>query len=590
MPEKSYREMSEWERRRNSLAARTGRSALFACIILGAAALLIGLFIYGLSLSKQYTSKAFSLAQQASMSVSHGADSRGLAEQVMARYRSLSAEQRAKTGTPEYRALFAEEENSEAYDVLIHMLAQLLDYNDVFDIYLAMYDRETCAMVYIVDPDESERLYPGEWEAVTEKGMNKFLDWDGNGELYDIDRTDNYGWLCTAGMPIRDKQTNEILLFVLVDISIDNIADGAKAYVLQITAALLVLTALIAWYFSRRIKRNLAQPINAIADAAQAYSRDKQQGITRTDHFSSLNIRSGDEIENLSLIMADMERDLAENEENLSKIRAEKERISTELSLATRIQTAMLPGIFPPYPNRKEFDIYAMMHPAREVGGDFYDFFLIDDDHLCLVMADVSGKGIPAALFMMISMTILKSCAMLGRSPAEIMNKANEAICSNNPEGMFFTAWLGILEISTGRLTTANAGHEYPAFRRPDGSFELIRKKHGCVIGGFEDEAYKQFEFMLEPGTTIFVYTDGVPEAMQKDRTMFGTGRMLEALNEDPSADPEQLLKNVRCAVEDFVDGADQSDDITMLALRYFGPEKRAEGRQGSGTDDGREE
>ena len=241
----------------------------------------------------------------------------------------------------------------------------------------------------------------------------------------------------------------------------------------------------------------------------------------------------------------------------------------TELRTATQIQAAMLPSIFPPFPERGEFDLYASMDPAKEVGGDFYDFFLIDDDHLCLVMADVSGKGVPAALFMMACKIILANNAKAGKSPAQILTDTNASICANNPEEMFVTVWLGILEISTGKLISANAGHEYPALKKPDGSFELYKDKHGFVIGGMDGARYREYELQLEPGAKLFVYTDGVPEANDADNAMFGTERMLAALNETPEAPAERILKNVRTAVDHFVSGAEQFDDLTMLCMEY---------------------
>ena len=580
MPEKSIREMSERERRRYSLAARSSRSVWLNSIILGLVALAIGVILYVIALAGQYVGMAFNLARQTSMSVSHanGADAAELANEVMQIYRGLSPAERDKQGTPEYRALFQQVEESSSYDILINILKQTLRSNDVYDVYLAMYDRDSCAMVYMVDPEEEERLYPGEWESVSEKGMLKFLDWDGTGQLYDIDRTAKYGWLCTAGVPLQKKGETQPYVFLLVDVSVDIVLTRASSFVLQITLAILVVTALMAWIMTSRIKKALVEPINSITEAAQTYVSDKRAGAGRTDHFSSLQIHTGDELENLSLVMADMERDLAEHEESLTRIMAEKERIHTELSLATRIQAAMLPSIFPAFPERKEFDIYALMHPAREVGGDFYDFFLIDEDHLGLVMADVSGKGIPAALFMMITKTILQSCAMLGSSPAEILNKTNQAICSKNSAEMFVTVWVGILEISSGKLTCSNAGHEYPVLKQPDGVFELLKDKHGFVVGGLADEVYQEYELQLEPGSELFVYTDGVPEAMRTDRSMFGISRMMEALNTEVQAKPEKLLQNVREAVSGFVGDAEQSDDITMLALRYFGPVKQNQG------------
>ncbi len=233
----------------------------------------------------------------------------------------------------------------------------------------------------------------------------------------------------------------------------------------------------------------------------------------------------------------------------------------------------MLPNIYPAFPERQEFDIYATMTPAKEVGGDFYDFFMIDEDHLCMVMADVSEKGIPAALFMMSSKIILANNAMLGKSPAKILEDTNAAICANNREEMFVTVWLGILEISSGKLTAANAGHEYPAIRYADGNFELYKDNHGFVIGGMEGVKYREYELKLTPGTKVFVYTDGVAEATNTENELFGTDRMIEALNKDAGANPQDVLENVKNAVSGFVKDAEQFDDLTMLCMEYKGNE-----------------
>ena len=249
----------------------------------------------------------------------------------------------------------------------------------------------------------------------------------------------------------------------------------------------------------------------------------------------------------------------------------------TELTMATRIQASMLPSIFPAFPEREEFEIYASMDPAREVGGDFYDFFLVDEDHLCMVMAYVSGKGVPAALFMMASKIILQSCAMLGQSPGEILTKTNEAICSNNPEDMFVTVWVGILELSTGRLRAANAGHEYPVIKQPDGGFELYKDRHGLVVGGMEGVRYQEYELQLRPGAKLFVYTDGVPEATDPEQELFGLERTVAALNARPEASPEEILKTVRRSVDDFVKDAEQFDDLTMLCVEYKGKKQAIE-------------
>ena len=291
--------------------------------------------------------------------------------------------------------------------------------------------------------------------------------------------------------------------------------------------------------------------------------------------------RTNDEIEVLAEAFDDLSKKTKQYIEDITEITREKERVNTELNMANRIQSSMLPHIFPAFPNRNEFDIYASMDPAKEVGGDFYDFFLIDEDHLCMVIADISGKGVPAALFMMVSKVILQNCATLGKSPAEILALTNAALCSDNQVDMFVTVWVGILEISTGKITASNAGHEYPAVKQ-NGTFALLKDRHSFVIGVVEGAAYKEYEILLKPGDKLFVYTDGVPEATNAEDCMFGSERMLEALNTEPNAPPQKILENVRKAVNSFVNGAEQFDDMTMLCLEYKGQSAVTEKTAGS--------
>ncbi len=246
-------------------------------------------------------------------------------------------------------------------------------------------------------------------------------------------------------------------------------------------------------------------------------------------------------------------------------------RIQTELSLATEIQLGALTRDFPVFPEREEIEIYASSTPAKEVGGDFYDFFFVDEDHLCLVIADVSGKGVPAALFMMAAKIILRNHAKMGKSPAAILTDANADICENNEQEMFVTIWLGILETSTGRLVAGNAGHEFPALRQGDGLYMLYQDNHDFVVGGMEGIRYKEYEIDLKPGDTLFVYTDGIPESPDAEGNLYGESRLVDSLNEDPTASPAQVLKNVRKAVELYVQDVPKFDDMTMLCMKYKG-------------------
>ena len=558
-------------KKNRSLTVRMTRTLVVSCLVLGLGTLILSLGLYGTTLIRQCIDQSFELAEHVASSVTMGADSIPLSKDIMDAYRDLSDEERAKAGSEEYRAYFKElfvaDGEDGAWNTLLHMLRSFTI--DVDDVYLAMIDEDTSAMVYIVDsdPDEETVFYPGEWESLSRREILKIKNWNGEGKLYDIDITDEYGWLCTAAYPVMDSE-GIIREYVFVDISIENLVHRMAAYSLQISLCIAVLSAVLAFFLTGKTRKDVVEPINKITEASLRYVSDKKEGVTGTGYFQELDINTGDELENLSKVMSGMERDLSDYEENIARYAAEKERLSTELHMAEKIQSSMLPHDFPPFPERKEFDVYASMDPARDVGGDFYDFFLIDDDHLGIVMADVSGKGIPAALLMMASKIILQNLAMMGLPPAKILYRANKAICSRNQTQMFVTVWFGILEISTGIIRAANAGHEYPAIMK-EGRYELLKDKHGFVLGGLEGSEYKEYEIRLEPGDRIFLYTDGVPEATAADKELFGTERMLKALNRKTDVGLKETLDNVREAVDDFVKDAEQFDDLTMLVLEY---------------------
>lgn len=368
------------------------------------------------------------------------------------------------------------------------------------------------------------------------------------------------------GLKGSDGQVKGILC---VQRQMDILTGVRNTFLNKVALALIGLMLLVIIGQSVYLHRVLLRPLNLITEEAARFSAENRAA----EHKLQESIRNQDEIGELAASVDRMEEQIETYIADITQITAERERISTELSLATRIQAAFIPHLFPPFPDRPEFALYATMDPAKEVGGDFYDFFLIDEDHLGLVMADVSGKGVPAALFMMASKIILQSCAMLGQGPAAILTKTNEAICSNNQEGMFVTVWLGILEISTGKLRAANAGHEYPVLKPADGDFALLKDKHGFVIGGMSGVRYREYEIQLTPGAKLFVYTDGVPEASNARNELFGTERMLSALNQCPDGTPEDILATVRQAVDGFVQEAEQFDDLTMLCLEYKGPQ-----------------
>lgn len=317
------------------------------------------------------------------------------------------------------------------------------------------------------------------------------------------------------------------------------------------------------------------RPLEQIKQSIDMYTKTRDiSEIT----FSLMGIMPRNEIGSLAESFSSMIREIENHIKEIKTITAENERIGAELSVATQIQADMLPRIFPAFPDRNEVDIYAIMRPAKEVGGDFYDYFFIDPDHLALVIADVSGKGVPASLFMVISKTIIKNRALLGGTPSEIISYVNDQLCQNNDEGMFVTVWFAIIEISTGKGVAVNAGHEHPALKRKDGKFELIKYAHSPMIAIREGVPVTEHEFTLYPGDTLFVYTDGVTEAADMNEDLFETGRLLNALNSmnDKPDDIRGLLNKVLEKIDRFVGLAPQFDDITMLGFRYYGPEGSA--------------
>ncbi len=331
--------------------------------------------------------------------------------------------------------------------------------------------------------------------------------------------------------------------------------------ILVITALILIIVTLMTGNSSKRI-----------SDPLKKLEKDVQQ-ISEGNLDQRTTVSTNDEIGSLAKSFNHMTDSLQIYIENLKEVTAREERIAMELSVATNIQASMLPDNFDIFPAESGISLYATMDPAKEVGGDFYDFFYVDDDHLALVMADVSGKGVPAALFMVVSKTLLKNRTQTGGGTLEeIVQNVNDTISAENKENLFVTVWIAIIELSTGKGVALNAGHEHPAIKRANGQYELIEYDHSPAVGIMEGIPFMQHEFQINPGDTIFVYTDGVPEATNKDNELFGPERMIEALNNNTDKSMRELLPAMKEAIDTFVGEAPQFDDITMMGF-YYNPQ-----------------
>ncbi|MEM1483449.1 SpoIIE family protein phosphatase [Oscillospiraceae bacterium PP1C4] len=529
---------------RISLGFKTAVGIVFIAAVLSAVAILFGYQTYKKALDEQLIQTAFNLAQ------------------------TMAAEVNPDTIDHYLRSGIEDETYRETREHLINIQQS----NNI--VYAVVTKPTEDGFYYIYDTDQSEnafslgdfqKYYPGDFF----DNKQNFL--SGN-TIQPIITDYEFGWLISALVPIKDD-SGTMRGYVNVDLSMTEIKTMERDFLVRLAVILISLTLLLVALLLAATRRILVAPINRLASATGDFvrRRESEDGVRGGLELPSLD--TGDELGHLYRSVRQMEADIYTYIDDLTAVTAEKERIGAELNVAKHIQASMLPCIFPAFPERPELDIYATMTPAKEVGGDFYDFFLVDDDRLAMVMADVSGKGVPAALFMVIAKTLLKNVAQTGLSPKAVLEKVNNQLCINNEAEMFVTVWLGILEISTGKLTCANAGHEYPVIKRAGGDYELVKDKHGFVLAGMEGSHYKEYTLQMESGDRLFLYTDGVAEATDIHNELYGTDRMLVALNRNKDMNCEILLHRMKEEIDSFVGEAPQFDDITMLSLELM-PQK----------------
>ncbi len=428
-------------------------------------------------------------------------------------------------------------------------------------------DGERTAETYTdKDGNKKEKLYLGdtyynereshlvEWNTFDSgKTLDEYYEWN-----------NQYGHTYTFYTPLIIK--GQKLGLVCVDVEVQSINEAILTNtLLQISSIGLVLVICVVsmlWF----INKFYIKKIQLLEKDVRDFANTKDASVA---DVLEKNVDSDDELGALAKQTAASMRELVRYISDVTRMTSEKEHFSAELNVATKIQSDMLPTDFP---KRNDLDMYALMSPAKEVGGDFYDFFFIDSDHLALVMADVSGKGVPAALFMVIAKTLISNQTLSGKgTPASILEDVNFRLCENNESGMFITAWLGILTLSTGELIYSNAGHEYPAIKRKNGKYELIEADNCPPLATIEDIEYVDEHLQLKPGDSLFLYTDGVPEAKNSMGKHLGTSKMLEIINAAPDLEPYEMLTGLKELIDDFARGTDTFDDITMMCVHYFG-------------------
>ena len=366
----------------------------------------------------------------------------------------------------------------------------------------------------------------------------------------------------TTMVPVKNT-AGDVTAILCIQRPMRELQDARENYIINIvmlTIILIITVAVLTLYY---IRSRFVRPLMKVADETARFAKENTKGEDLA------NISSFQELSTLGHSIDTMETDMVNYIDNLTDVTAKQERIEAELQFAENIQQNSIPNEFPAFPDRKDIDIYATMDPAKEVGGDFYNYFFLDDDHLVLVVGDVSDKGVPAALFMMISNLVIRDRCHMGGTPSEIMEFVNKHLIDYNKAEMFVTIWLGILELSTGKVVCVNAGHEDPIVYHKGKGYEVFESQHGLVAGVMEDLKYKDFEFTINKGDKIFLYTDGVPEATNANEELFSVERTVDALNEIQDGTPEETLAHVRKRIDEFVGEAPQFDDLTMVCFEW---------------------
>ncbi|WP_294429455.1 SpoIIE family protein phosphatase [uncultured Treponema sp.] len=465
------------------------------------------------------------------------------------------------------------EGNDGLWDSTNQRLNELTETAEIAFIYLTVVAPDYTSRTYIFDTVNSlvaSEPYPlGYVESLAKKNavyienLRRIIE---NGESLSFFSYKKSGGHVTTSVPVRDF-TGKVVAVLSVVKPMKEVEAYIHNYLRPTLIAALVFTLLFILLYALSLLLSVIKPLMLIIDETTHFA----------EHHGELSgvlkkIKNRDELGLLAKSVEKMSGDMNRYISDLTQATAERERIGAELNVATKIQAEMLPRVFPPYKNHPEISLFASMSPAKEVGGDFYDFFMIDDDHFTVVVADVSGKGVPAALFMVVAKTLLKEAAFRFKTPAEIFDHVNRALCEGNESGLFVTCWMAILELSTGKLTFSNAGHTAPVICK-GGEVSYLESKPNLMLAAMEGIPYQNHEISILPGDKLFLYTDGVTEATDSANQLYGEERLLSVLKRDEAfkMSPKEIVDFVRKDIDGFVNGADQFDDITMLEMEFIG-------------------
>ncbi|MBR0257038.1 MAG: PP2C family protein-serine/threonine phosphatase [Synergistaceae bacterium] len=533
---------------RKNLTLQILLGIVFAICALTVLVCAIGYEQFTLSVSTQYEDCAYNTARTAATMIAPGLITGGISgTEYNMRFKMLNDEWERLANTQDATFIYLIRPDKTDYNHIKFFLS-VMNSSVNYDRYPSGYVRKT-----------SNEEYRQAYREICENGLGKatILRDKGDGET---------GHHITVMIPVKFGGSEAVDWILCVQRQMERLNFYRKSYVRHVASAAAVVAVLVFFAYGAYLRHFLILPVQKIAGEAQRFADEH----TEPESPLGENIASKNEIGQLARIVDAMEIQILSYVDDITKITQEREQIKAELNIASEIQLSMLPREFP---DMKEFEISASMTPAKEVGGDFYDFFFVDDNHLALVMSDVAGKGVPAAMFMAISKALIRTRTQMGGTPSQILADVNTQLCERNDADLFVTVWLGILEISTGHIIASNAGHEYPAVYRPGEGYTLYRTKQSPAVATMEGMTFRESEMTLNPGDILYLYTDGVAEATNSSEELYGTGRMIEALNMTEGMTAEEILRTMKDSVDAFTGEAPQFDDLTMLALKYNGKE-----------------
>ena len=456
------------------------------------------------------------------------------------------------------------------YDNTEKLLTSFRDEMEMTDISIVVPDGDEMIYIWDTDGGSADATLGDRTDAFS--SYNSYLKYrtrDREGRPFYFRTHEGSRTYISSFATLNDSKEN-LAAYVCVTRPELNLGAIIPQFILSIFATSALASVIMMQLVYNILKKRFLVPIAKLTKSAE----EMADNIER-DRDVVIDVHTNDEFETLAEAFTKMDVDIREYIDELAEVTAERERIGGELDAAAKIQQGILPKKGMQYEILPEFDLAASMTPAREVGGDFYDIFMADDRHLALVIGDVSGKGVPASLFMVATKILLKYSIKQGMSPAEAFADTNEKLAESNDMELFVTAWLALIDLDTGECTVVNAGHEHPAIRQKGGIYEFVRYKHSPALATLEGMKFKEREYKLEPGDSLLVYTDGVIEATNWDKKLFGEDRLLIALNKNREAAPEELIKIVKEDMAKFVEDGPQFDDITMLAFRFNGKQEK---------------